>query len=108
VAKRETNRKGAPLSAGRHCWTVSAIGIMTLAIMTRASLGHTGRALIAGRLTQAVHALVVAVAVPRVAAAFESMTTVLLHAAAAAWIAAFWIFAVGYGPLLSRPRSAAR
>ncbi len=97
-----------PLSAGLHCWTVGAIGTMTLAIMTRASLGHTGRALIAGRLTQAVYALVVAAAVLRIAAAFEPTTTMLLHAAAAAWIAAFWTFAVGYGGLLSRPRSAAR
>src|SRR5262249_6369618 len=29
-------------SAGIHAWTVGAIGTMTLAVMTRASLGHTG------------------------------------------------------------------
>jgi uncharacterized protein involved in response to NO len=100
--------RAIPLSAGLHCWTVGAIGTMTLAIMIRASLGHTGHALVAGRLTRAVYALVVAAAVLRVAAAFEPTTTMLLHAAAAAWIAAFWIFAVGYGRLLSRPRSSTR
>lgn len=100
--------RAIPLSAGLHCWTAGAIGTMTLAIMTRASLGHTGHALVAGRLTQAIYALVVAAAVLRVAAAFEPTTMVLLHVAAAVWIAAFWIFAVGYGPSLSRPRRAAR
>jgi uncharacterized protein involved in response to NO len=40
--------------------------------------------------------------------AFEPTTTALLHAAAAAWIAAFWTFAVGYGPLLSQPKRPAR
>jgi len=97
-----------PLSAGLHAWTVGAIGTMTLAIMTRASLGHTGRALAAGRATQAVYVLVVAAAVLRVAAAFAPATTALLHAAAAAWIAAFWLFAVGYGPALLQPRRSAR
>jgi uncharacterized protein involved in response to NO len=97
-----------PLSAGLHSWTVGAIGTMTLAIMTRASLGRTGQALVAGRVTQAIYALVVAAAVLRVAAAFEPTTMVLLHVAAAVWIAAFWTFAVGYGPSLSRPRRAAR
>jgi uncharacterized protein involved in response to NO len=51
---------------------------------------------------------VVVAAVLRVAAAFEPTTTALLHAAAAAWIAAFWTFAVGYGPLLSQPKRPAR
>lgn len=100
--------RAIPLSAGLHAWTVGAVGTMTLAIMTRASLGHTGRALAAGRLTQAIYGLVVAAAVLRIAAAFAPAATALLHAAAAAWIAAFWIFAVGYGPALFQPRRAAR
>ena len=100
--------RAIPLSAGLHAWTVGAIGTMTLSIMTRATLGHTGRALAAGRLTQAIYGLVVAAAVLRIAAAFAPAATALLHAAAAAWIAAFWIFAVGYGPALFQPRRAAR
>ena len=34
-----------PASAGLHAWMVGAIGLMTLAVMTRASLGHTGHEL---------------------------------------------------------------
>ena len=37
-----------PTTAALHALTVGAIGTMTLAVMTRASLGHTGRPLVAG------------------------------------------------------------
>jgi uncharacterized protein involved in response to NO len=91
------------LSAGVHAWTAGAIGTMTLAIMTRASLGHTGHPLHAGPLTQAVYALVVLAALARILAALVPAPA-LLHAAGGLWIAAFWTFAAGYGPLLWRPR----
>jgi uncharacterized protein involved in response to NO len=100
--------RAIPLSAGLHAWTAGAIGTMTLAIMTRASLGHTGRALAAGRLTQAIYLLVGVAAVLRIAAAFAPASIALLQAAAAAWIAAFWLFAIGYGPALFQPRRSAR
>ena len=38
-----------PASAGIHAWTGGAIGSMTLAVMTRATLGHTGQLLRASR-----------------------------------------------------------
>jgi uncharacterized protein involved in response to NO len=96
-----------PMTAGIHAWTVGAIGTMTLAIMTRASLGHTGHSLEAGLLTHTIYAAVVIAAILRIAAASwpEAMVP-LLHAAGAAWIVAFWMFAAGYGPLLVRPRQA--
>jgi len=43
-----------PPTAGIHAWTAGAIGLMTLAVMTRASLGHTGRPLEAGIVTQTI------------------------------------------------------
>ena len=57
-----------PQSAALHAWTAGAIGVMTLAVMTRASLGHTGRALTASRATQAIYAAAVAGALCRVLA----------------------------------------
>jgi uncharacterized protein involved in response to NO len=97
--------QAVPVSAGVHAWTVGAIGTMTLAIMTRASLGHTGHRLHAGPLTQAIYAAVTVAALARIGAAFEpGLFDVLLPIAGAAWIAAFWIFAVGYGFLLAQPR----
>jgi uncharacterized protein involved in response to NO len=77
---------------------------MTLAIMTRASLGHTGQKLAAGPLTQAIYAGVVIAALRRIAAGFAPNTVALLQAAGAVWIVSFWAFAISYGPLLLRPR----
>uniref|UniRef100_UPI002FCB0789 NnrS family protein n=1 Tax=Bosea sp. (in: a-proteobacteria) TaxID=1871050 RepID=UPI002FCB0789 len=45
--------------AGLHAWTAGAFGTMTLAVMSRASLGHTGRPLVATAATQASYVLVV-------------------------------------------------
>src|SRR5690606_19752171 len=42
---------GLPATAGLHALTVGGIGGMILAMMTRVSLGHTGRPLHAARLT---------------------------------------------------------
>jgi uncharacterized protein involved in response to NO len=82
---------------------------MTLAVMTRASLGHTGQRLSAGPLTQTIYGAVILAAFLRIAASLvSSAAIVLLDAAGAAWIFAFWSFAVGYGPLLSQPRKNAR
>lgn len=94
-----------PISAGIHAWTVGAIGTMTLAIMTRATLGHTGQALSAGRLTQLIYIAVLCAVLMRVGAAFATGAAApLIEGAGAAWITAFWLFVIGYGPSLSRPR----
>lgn len=89
-----------PPSAGIHAWTAGAIGLMTLAVMTRATLGHTGRPLQAGAGTQAIYACAFVAAVLRIVAACIG-STVLLNAAGAAWIAAFAGFVLLYGPLLA-------
>ena len=55
-----------PASAGLHAWTGGAIGTMTLAVMTRASLGHTGRPLLADGPTHLIYGLVLLAAGLRV------------------------------------------
>jgi uncharacterized protein involved in response to NO len=90
-----------PTSVGIHAWTAGAIGLMTLAVMTRASLGHTGQPLIAGRGTQTIYLLAFCSALLRIIAAFEG-SSLLMEIAGAAWIAAFGGFALLYGPLLGR------
>jgi uncharacterized protein involved in response to NO len=92
-------------SAGIHAWSAGAIGTMTLAVMTRASLGHTGHGLSASKATQAIYVTVLVAAVTRVAAALLPLASAtLLGAAALAWAAAFLGFAVVYGPLLLASR----
>ena len=94
-----------PLSAGLHAWAVGAVGVMTLAVMTRASLGHTGQALHAGKGTLAIYAAVLLAGLARVFAALAPQWSfVLLHVAAFAWAAAFLGFALVYGRALIRPR----
>jgi uncharacterized protein involved in response to NO len=88
-------------TAGIHAWAGGAVGVMTIAVMTRASLGHTGRRLEASLATQAIYAAVVVAALARVCAALHPAWSVsLLHVAAFAWVAAFLGFAAGFGPLL--------
>jgi uncharacterized protein involved in response to NO len=88
-------------SAGIHAWTAGAIGLMTLAVMTRASLGHTGQPLTASPGTHAIYALALVAALLRVAGAFAG-SILLVEMSALAWVAAFAGFALIYGPLLLR------
>ncbi|MEX2643115.1 MAG: NnrS family protein, partial [Acetobacterales bacterium] len=94
---------GMPETAAVHALTAGAIGTMTLAVMTRATLGHTGNPLLAGPATTAVYLLVAAAAAGRVAAALlPSVPLWLTTASGLAWLAAFLGFAVIYGRLLLR------
>ena len=98
-----TNR--VPESAAIHALTVGAIGTMILAVMTRATRGHTGRPLTADRLTSLIYVQVGLAAIARVAATFPSdWTTQLLPAAAVLWSTAFITFVFAYGPMLILPR----
>jgi uncharacterized protein involved in response to NO len=92
-----------PPSAGVHAWMAGAAGIMTLAVMTRATLGHTGHALTASAGTQAIYAAIIIAAVARICAVVHTdQSDLLLHVAAAAWVIAFLGFALAYGPFLLR------
>jgi uncharacterized protein involved in response to NO len=89
------------IGAGVHAWMVGAAGIMTLAVMSRVSLGHTGRQLTASVATQAIYASIIVAVVARICAVFQpSHGVLLLHVAALAWAAAFLGFALSYGPTL--------
>lgn len=94
-------------SAAIHAWTAGAIGTMTLAVMTRASLGHTGRPLTATRTVQAIYIAVILSAIARLAAGFGVARDPLLHLSAAAWVLAFAGFAAVFGPLLAARRASA-
>ena len=75
--------------------------MMTMAVMTRASLGHTGQALVASPLTQAIYACLFLAALTRIAAAFTGGIG-LMHTSGTFWALAFGAFAASYGPLLIR------
>lgn len=90
-----------PQSAAVHALTAGAMATMILAVMTRATLGHTGRDLKAGPLTSLCYLLVTVGAILRVVAAIGWMDFGLgMEAAGLAWIAAFLVFLMVYAPML--------
>ena len=86
-----------------HVLTVGAIGVMTLAVMTRASLGHTGRPLSASvTASMAYLAVIVAAVVRPFAELLPDSYHLLLEIAGAAWIIGFTLFLIEFAPMLLR------
>ncbi len=96
---------GLPPPTAFHAFTAGAFGTMTLAVMTRATLGHTGRALTADTVTTAIYLLVTAGALARLMAPLWVHSPMLaLGLPALFWGGAYLLFAARYGPMLLRPR----
>jgi len=94
-----------PETAALHALTAGAIGTMTLAVITRASLGHTGRPLAANPGTTAIYVLVTFAAVLRLVAPLAKAHYLLvLTLAGAAWSGAFGLFVLVYARPLALPR----
>jgi len=87
-----------------HALTMGGIGGMILAMITRVSLGHTGRALHASRLTVVAYVVLMVAVVIRIAGRWnaESYLT-MLNLAAVGWCLAFAIFLWVYWPVLTQP-----
>lgn len=90
-----------------HLLTTGAMGTMTLAVMTRASLGHTGRPRHADQLTVAIYILINVGALLRIfalnSATPATLTYAMLGLSALGWSGAYLLFAFHYGPYLVRP-----
>lgn len=97
-----------PPFAAKHAWLVGAFGTMTLAVMTRATLGHTGRELRAGPGITLIFLLILGAGFLRVLAGFWPGEIALLHASAAFWIGAYGLFTILFAPLLLRPKEGAK
>jgi len=95
---------GLPATDAVHAFTTGAVGVMTLAVMTRASLGHTGRPKHAGPLTVSIYILVIVGALLRVfGPSFDLSTNLVFGLAAMSWSCAYLLFALVYGQFLLRP-----
>jgi uncharacterized protein involved in response to NO len=98
-----------PAATGMHLLGIGSAGGMTVAVMMRASLGHTGRVLDAGRLLTLGFACVALAAVVRAALpAIEIAGISGLWIAAILWMAGFGLFVWRMGPVLLRPNVARR
>ncbi|HEV2515842.1 MAG TPA: NnrS family protein [Devosia sp.] len=90
-----------------HVLTVGALGNMTLAVMTRSTLGHTGRKLSASPGTSVSYlALLVAAVIRPFAELLPDHYHELLGLSGACWILAFVLFSMEYGRMLLAPRLA--
>jgi uncharacterized protein involved in response to NO len=95
-----------PRSMAVHALTTGAIGTITLAVMTRATLGHTGHALRADGPTTAIYAAVTLAAATRLAGALlPTHMQTLLAVSGICWIAAFGGFTFIYGRYLLQRRT---
>jgi uncharacterized protein involved in response to NO len=96
-------------AAGLHLLGVGAMGGMVLAVMMRATMGHTGRELAAGPWLAAAFGGVVAAAVARAGLSqLELLGVPGLTWAGTLWVLAFGVFALRVGPWLLAPRVAGR
>ena len=82
------------LASAQHLWMAGAVGVMTLAVMSRATLGHSGRELTAGPATATLYLLVVASVLTRAAGGVFSEHTV------AVWTLAGILWCCGYAGLV--------
>lgn len=94
-------------SLALHAFTMGGIGVLTLGMMARVSLGHTGRVL---RVSKAIEiafiAINLAVAVRLfVPLAFPAVYAQTVYVSIALWLFAFLLFAFVYTPILTQPRA---
>ena len=90
-----------------HLLSVGAIACMMLAVMTRASLGHTGRPLLASRLTAAAYAALILCALLRpLGEVFPEASHFIYAISGILWIVAFGLFCLEYAPILACRRRA--
>lgn len=89
-----------------HAFTVGGIGIMTLGMMARVSLGHTGREMKLNRWMVLSFVLINVAAVIRVILPMFMTDSYmqLIQIAGWLWVAAFVIYVVVYTPMWIRPR----
>jgi uncharacterized protein involved in response to NO len=92
-----------PASLGIHALTAGAIGTLTLGMMTRVALGHTGRPLVPPTLAVVAYGLVSVAALTRLFGAIYP-SVAAWSAAAILFSLAFASYVVSYAPMLVRSR----
>ena len=96
----------AAASSSLHAFTTGGIGALTLGMMARVSLGHTGRMLEPSPLMTWAFVAINLAALVRVVVPlfFPAAYSHGMTLAGLLWMAAFGLFAVIYTPILLRPR----
>ncbi len=89
-----------------HAFTVGGIGVLTLGMMARVSLGHTGRALKASNVIALAFVMINLAALSRVLLPtfLPDWYSSLVVISSYCWLAAFSLFVFFYSPILTEPR----
>lgn len=89
-----------------HALTSGAVGVLTLGMMARVALGHTGRPLQPSRLVEISFLILNLAILIRVFAPFlfAELNSVWLMVSGGLWILCFLLFTLHYLPILIRPR----
>lgn len=92
-------------SSAIHAFTAGALGCLSLGMMVRVTLGHTGRMIVASATTRVTFVAMIAAGVLRVAAPLIPLPYLwVLGLSAAAWALAFALFLREFAPMLVKPR----
>ena len=89
-----------------HAFTVGGVGVLTLGMMARVSLGHTGRTLKASNAMAFAFILINLSVIIRVLLpiAFPQWYNILIYVSSLTWLTAFSLFMFVYAPMLSNAR----
>ncbi len=99
---------GLATIVAKHLLAVGGLGVMTLSMMARVSLGHTGRSIHAvPSLAVSGLACIIAAAIARapLALLFPAFYIDMILASQLLWIAAFTLFIIAYTKILTTPRA---
>ncbi|WP_067982471.1 NnrS family protein [Neptuniibacter pectenicola] len=92
-------------SIAYHAFAVGGIGGLTLGMMSRVSLGHTGRPLAAGPMMITAFVLLMLSALLRISIDIMPLSyTGTLHLSGSLWIIAWLLFLIKYTSILIKPR----
>lgn len=93
-------------SVATHAFTTGGIGALTLGMMSRVSLGHTGRPLQTGKLINGAFICLMLAALLRISLYWLPLPTLsALHLSGTLWMLAWLAFLIHYTPILIRPRA---
>jgi uncharacterized protein involved in response to NO len=96
-----------PTFVATHLYTIGGLGVITLGMMARVSLGHTGRPLCAPTSVAIAFGTLVAAAAVRVGLPWidPDLYPDALRLSGGLWALAFAIFTLRYAPILLSPRA---
>ncbi len=91
----------------QHALTMGVLATMILAVMTRASLGHTGRPLVVSRVIAVAYVLLTLGVFVRVfgGVLWPERYALAMSIAGLAWVLSFLLYLIVYAPILIGPRA---